>query len=70
MTVGYTKMGGVDSCAWVLKKEHLGLDEVAGILKRLNEEKREFDKGRGKRVHDFFIPPGSKVLVSSYSMST
>ncbi len=40
MTVGYTKKGGVDSCAWVLKKEHLGLDEVSGILKRLNEEKK------------------------------
>ncbi len=48
------------------EKEHLGLDEVPGILRRLNEEKRVFDKGRGKRIHDFFIPPGSKILVSSY----
>ncbi len=39
---------------------------VAGILKRLNEEKRDFDKGRRKMVHDFFIPPGSKILVTSY----
>jgi hypothetical protein len=66
ITVGFTKKGGVDSCAWILKKEHLGLDEVAGLLRRLNEEKRDFDKGRGKRLHDFFIPPGSKILVSSY----
>ena len=66
MTVGFTKKDGGESCAWVLKKEHLGLDEVPGILRRLNEEKRDFDKGRGKRIHDFFIPPGSKILVSSY----
>jgi hypothetical protein len=45
----------VDSCAWVLKKEHLGLDEVAGLLKKINEDKRDFEKGRGKRIHDFFI---------------
>ncbi len=44
----------------------MGLDEVAGLLKKINADKREFDKGRGKRIHDFFIPPGSKILVSSY----
>jgi hypothetical protein len=56
----------LDSCAWILKKEPLGLDEVAGLLRTLNEDKRDFDKGRGKRINDFFIPPGSKILVSSY----
>jgi hypothetical protein len=66
LAVGYPKKGGVDSCAWILKKEHLALEEVAGLLRKINEDKRDFDKGRGKRIHDFFIPPGSKILVSSY----
>ncbi len=48
------------------KKEHLGLNEVARILKKINDEKRAFDKQRGKREHEFFIPAGSKIMVTSY----
>ncbi len=50
----------------MFKKEHLALSEVSGILKRINEDKRESDKMNGKREHDFFIPSGSKILVGSY----
>jgi hypothetical protein len=65
--VGYTGDGGEGaSCAWVFKKEHLALSEVAGILKRISDEKRESDRQGGKREHEFFIPSGSKILVGSY----
>jgi hypothetical protein len=65
--VGYTSNGGDGtSCAWVFKKEHLALSEVAGILKRINNDKRESDRQSGKREHDFFLPSGSKILVGSY----
>jgi hypothetical protein len=50
----------------VFKKEHLALDEVAGILRRINEEKREADRYGGRREHEFFVPNGSKILVGSY----
>jgi len=66
--VGYTK--GVDEehgCGWVLKKEHLRLGEVAGMLRRLNEDKKESDWEFGRRPHDFFLPNGSKILVGSYT---
>ncbi len=53
-------------CAWMFKKEHLALEEVAVILDRVNREKRDADKKRGKRVHEFFVPNGSKILVGSY----
>jgi hypothetical protein len=65
--VGYTSGDGEGTgCAWVFKKEHLALSEVSGILKRINDDKRESDKMSGKREHDFFIPSGSKILVGSY----
>jgi hypothetical protein len=65
--VGYTAAGSTeDTCAWILKKEHLGLDEVGGMLRKINNEKKAFDRQRGKRVHEFFIPMGSKILVGSY----
>jgi hypothetical protein len=65
--VGYTAAGSTeDTCAWILKKEHLGLDEVGGMLRKINNEKRAFDRQRGKRVHEFFIPMGSKIMVGSY----
>jgi hypothetical protein len=65
--VSYTPPGSEEnSCAWVLKKEHLALDEVANMLRRINDEKKLADKTRGKREHEFFIPNGSKILVSSY----
>ncbi len=65
--VGHTDEGERESrCAWVLKKEHLALEEVAGILERVNKQKREADKKCGKRMHEFFVPNGSKVLVGSY----
>ncbi len=65
--VGHTEKGSNEcTCAWVFKKEHLGLNEVAGILKKINDEKRAFDKQRGKREHEFFIPAGSKIMVASY----
>jgi len=66
--VGYTK--GVEEesgCGWVLKKEHLRLGEVAGMLRRLNEDKKESDWEFGRRPHDFFLPNGSKILVGSYT---
>ena len=53
-------------CSWVFRKEHLALQEVVGILKRLDEEKREWDKDSGRRPHDMFIPNGRKILVDSY----
>jgi len=56
-----------ETCGWVFKKEHLQLSEVAGILRRINQEKQDHDKERGKRPHEFFIPNGSKILVGSYS---
>ncbi len=65
--VGHTEKGSNEcTCAWVFKKEHLGLNEVAGFLKKINDEKRAFDKQRGKREHEFFIPAGSKIMVASY----
>jgi hypothetical protein len=65
--VGHTDEGERETrCAWVLKKEHLALEEVAGILDRVNKQKREADKKRGKRMHEFFVPNGSKILVGSY----
>jgi hypothetical protein len=65
--VGYTAAGSTeDTCAWILKKEHLGLDEVGGMLRKINNEKWAFDRQRGKRMHEFFIPMGSKILVGSY----
>jgi hypothetical protein len=68
--VGYTTKdrngGRGDSCAWVLKVEHLGLEEVSGILRKINLDKRAADRAIGKREHEFFIPNGSKILVASY----
>jgi hypothetical protein len=68
--VGYTgkdrNEGKGDSCVWVLKVEHLGLEEVSGILRRINLDKRSADRASGKREHEFFVPNGSKILVSSY----
>ncbi len=32
----------------------------------INDEKRDMDRSKGKRVHNFFLPPGSKILVASY----
>ncbi len=35
--VGHTeKDSKEETCAWVFNKEHLGLDEVGGILKTIN----------------------------------
>jgi hypothetical protein len=64
--VGYTPEGMENSCAWVLKKEHLGLEEVPILLNKINQDKRRADKERGLREHKFFIPNGSKILVCSY----
>jgi hypothetical protein len=68
--VGYTakdrNSGRGDSCAWVLKVEHLGLDEVSGILRKINLDKRASDRANGKREHEFFIPNESKIWVASY----
>ena len=65
--VGYSKSGEQIACCWIFKKEHLGLNEVTGILKRLNKEKKEWDRECGRRAHDFFLPNGSKILVGSYT---
>ena len=64
--VGHTVKGGQSSCCWVLKKEHLGLEEVARLLAKINQEKKDWDKECGRRGHDFFIPNGSKILFGSY----
>ncbi len=68
--VGFTtkdRNGGKgDTCAWVLKVEHLGLEEVSGILRKINLDKRASDRANGKREHEFFVPNGSKILVASY----
>ncbi len=65
--VGYTEKGNAENtCAWVLKKEHMGLDEVAGMLRKINLDKKAFDRQRGKREHEFFLPAGSKILVGSF----
>jgi hypothetical protein len=45
----------------VLKKKHFAIDEVVGILKRNNLDKREADMQTGKREHEFFLSKGSKV---------
>jgi hypothetical protein len=70
-TVGYTgkdrNEGRGDSCAWILKVEHLGLEEVSNVLQKINQEKKMADKESGKREHDFFLSNGSKILVSSYT---
>ncbi len=70
-TVGYTGKdrndGRGDSCAWVLKVEHLGLEEVSNVLQKINQEKKLADKESGKREHDFFLSNGSKILVSSFT---
>jgi hypothetical protein len=67
---GYTKEGKIegqgDECVWVFKKEHMGLDEVSGVLRKINLDKRAADRQAGKRDHDFFLPNGSKLLVASY----
>ena len=65
--VGHSKKGEPTACCWVFKKEHLGLNEVPGILQRLDEEKKAWDKDSGRRSHEFFLPNGSKILVGSYA---
>jgi hypothetical protein len=69
-TVGYTGRdkndGNGDSCAWIIKVEHLGLEEVANLLRKVNLDKKTADRASGKREHDFFMAKGSKILVSSY----
>ncbi len=35
-----------------VEKEHLNLGEVGTMLKVINEEKRDMDRSKGKRVHD------------------
>jgi hypothetical protein len=70
-TVGFTgkdrNEGRVDSCAWILKIKHLGLEEVSSVLQKINLDKKLADKGSGKREHDFFLANDSKILVSSYT---
>ncbi len=36
------------------------------MLRGINEEKKGVRSSKGKTVHDFFLPPGSKILVCSY----
>jgi hypothetical protein len=65
--VGFTRKGEEESnCTWVYRKEHLSLQEVPQILSKLNKEKQEYDRQQYRRPHEFFIPNGSKILVSSY----
>ena len=64
---GYTVQGKEDGCAWVFRKELLGLEEVPNILRKINEEKREWDRKGNRREHEFFVTEGSKVIVCSYA---
>jgi hypothetical protein len=69
-SVGYTGKdrndGRGDSYAWNLKVEHLGLEEVGNVLRKINLDKKAADRANVKREHDFFMANGSKILVSSY----
>ena len=51
---------------WSYRKFHLALQEVAPLIKRLGQEKKDWDRECGRRSHDSFLPNGSKVLVGSY----
>jgi hypothetical protein len=51
----------------VVRKELLGLEEVPRLLRKINNEKREWDRGNKKREHKFFVTEGSKVIVCSYA---
>jgi hypothetical protein len=46
--------GKGESCAWVMKVEHLGLDEMSGILRKINLDNRAADRANEKREHEFF----------------
>ncbi len=64
--VGFTgrvrNEGKDDTCAWVLKVVHLGLDEVSGLLQKINQDKRAADRANGKREIEFFLPNGSNIF--------
>jgi hypothetical protein len=63
--VGYTEAGSAeDTCAWVLKKEHLGLDKVGGMLKRINNERKAIDSGAGGFTNSLFRW-GAKLLLEA-----
>jgi hypothetical protein len=64
--VGFIKKEGEQGCAWVFRKQFLGLEEVGEILKKLDSEKKGWEREGGRRSHEFFIPNGSKILVGSY----
>jgi hypothetical protein len=55
------------NCAWVFKKELLSLEEVPGLLRKINNKKREWDRVNKKKEHDFFLAEGSKIIVTSYA---
>jgi hypothetical protein len=38
------EVGTGDSCVWIMKVEHLGLDEVCGVLRKMNLDKRAADR--------------------------
>jgi hypothetical protein len=48
MTVGVTKKGGEEVCTWVLKKEHLGLNEVGKMLRGSMKKKGTMTRQGGK----------------------
>ncbi len=51
------------------KKEHLELDEVIVLLRKIKIDKRAADSASRKREHEFFfIPNGGKILVTSYAL--
>ena len=66
MTCGVTTEQEKEACCWIFKGEHLGLEEIGGVLKRINGGKQEYDRKGGRKPHSFFLPAGSKILVSSY----
>jgi hypothetical protein len=65
--VGYTIEGKEECCSWVIKKELLSLDEVPVILRKLNQEKKEWDRMNKRKEHEYFLQEGSKVIVVSYA---
>jgi hypothetical protein len=57
MVEGHTGVGGTEAtCAWEL----LALKEVAGMLKKINLEKRAADRKKGRRKHNFSSRMGER----------
>jgi hypothetical protein len=38
-----------------------------GLLRKINNDKREWDRVNKRKEHDFFLAEGSKIIVTSYA---